>query len=187
MKIKRKIVSRKKILLIIIITLLVVCVGVAYIIKLTNDRNNEVSEVNNNPATKDQSQDGLSKKEDSVESSSVPDNPKTDADDTHSPSTQPGEKTAVSVNITALSQAGSTLQVRSLIETITSTGTCTLTLTKDNKTVTKTAAVQPLANASTCQGFDIPTSELSAGTWNINLLFESETHKGTDIKTVDIS
>jgi hypothetical protein len=61
-----------------------------------------------------------------------------------------------------------------------------LTLSKNGQTVTKTAAVQALASESTCQGFDIPTSELSPGTWSLTLHFENSQYQGDAQRNITI-
>lgn len=73
------------------------------------------------------------------------------------------------VQITAATVTGGTAYIRSNIEGVYQGGTCTLTLTKGAQTVTKTATVQALPQSSTCEGFNIPTSQLGTGTWNIEL------------------
>lgn len=102
------------------------------------------------------------------------------------PSPQPSGKGKVDITITAANQNGATLQLRSNILAITSTGTCTLTLTKAGQVVTKTTGVQALSSSSTCQGFDIPTSELSPGTWTASLHFENNNLIAETTKTVTI-
>lgn len=89
------------------------------------------------------------------------------------PATQADGRKKVDVLLSAANQNGATVQIRFDILTITNTGTCTLTLTKDQSTVTKSASVQALPDSSTCKGFDIPTSELNPGTWQIKLHFEN--------------
>ena len=81
---------------------------------------------------------------------------------------KPDNSGAFSLTQTSGSVDGSTYRLRYLISTV-GTGTCNLSLTKNGKVVTKLADVQSLASGSTCQGFDIPMSELSSGIWNANL------------------
>lgn len=88
-------------------------------------------------------------------------------------------KESVEVTITAANQNSGTLQIRTQISKVVNTGQCTIRLTKSGKTVTKTADIQSLASTSTCKGFDIPVSELSAGSWNAILTYESATLSGT--------
>lgn len=75
----------------------------------------------------------------------------------------------VRASITAANQNGSTLQIRTLIETVSTKGTCVLTLEKDDKKVVRTAGIQALANSSTCKGFNEPVSNLSAGAWDATI------------------
>ncbi len=104
------------------------------------------------------------------------------------PTTIPGStKKNVQVAITAANQSGSILQIRAIISATEDTGICRLTLTSPGKkSVTKTANTQALANTSTCQGFDVPMSEISAGIWNINIEYSSSTLTGTTTKDVAI-
>jgi hypothetical protein len=97
------------------------------------------------------------------------------SDITPAPTTIPGsDKKDVQVTITSANQNESTLQIRALIGAVEDTGVCTLTLTSTGKTpVTKTANVQALASTSTCQGFDMPVSELSTGTWHLHIEYSS--------------
>lgn len=93
---------------------------------------------------------------------------------------------SVQVAITAADQNGSTLNIRSLIQYVTDTGSCTLTLTNSQSVVTKTSSIQALANASTCEGFDIPVSQLITGTWHIKIDVVSGELTGTATGSVQI-
>lgn len=128
----------------------------------------DVDNINYDPATKEQQDTGNQTKSNS-------------SDTPLAPTTIPdSDKKNVQVTITSANQNGSTLQIRSLIGAVGNTGTCTLTLTSTGQSaVTKTATIQALASTSTCQGFDIPTSDLSIGTWNILIEFSSDTLTGS--------
>jgi hypothetical protein len=102
------------------------------------------------------------------------------------PTPQPGGKSIVEVAISSTHQAESTFQVSTLISHLVNSGTCTLVLAKGTTTITKTAGVQPLASTSTCKGFSIPTSELSAGKWTASLTFENDTLTGSTEQTVEV-
>jgi len=130
----------------------------------------------NGPATTEQQQSGSSAKSGS------------NSDSTPAPATIPGnDKKNVQLTITAANQNGSILQIRALIGAVENTGVCTLTLTSTGKTtVTKTADTQALASTSTCQGFDIPVSELSTGTWNILIQYSSPSLTGSVTQDVTI-
>lgn len=73
--------------------------------------------------------------------------------------------------ITVASVNGNTVQIRAIINgAVSGDGTCLLTLSKGDLSVEKTATTYALPTSSTCQGFDISRSELSTGTWSINIL-----------------
>lgn len=63
---------------------------------------------------------------------------------------------------------GNNLVIRATIPLI-SEGTCTLTLTKGGAVVTKTATLIINPTNSSCAGWDIPTSELTTGSWSISV------------------
>lgn len=110
-----------------------------------------------------------------------------DSDTPPAPVTQPGsDKKSVEIIITAANQNNNVLQIRTQIATVTSTGKCTLTLSKAEQTVTKTADIQPLASTSACKGFDIPVSELSLGSWQATLTYENDSLIGSASKVITI-
>jgi hypothetical protein len=94
--------------------------------------------------------------------------------------------TNTTISITAANQSGEIFQIRSIISALISSGTCTIALTKDGVTVTKTAGIQAQSSASTCQGFDIPTSELSVGDWAVKLSFVSGDLGGSTEKKITV-
>lgn len=82
----------------------------------------------------------------------------------------PVESTTIHSAITSANVNGDLVQIRAVIDgAVSSTGSCELTLTNSGAVVTKFASTYALPASSTCQGFDINRSELSAGTWAINL------------------
>jgi len=90
----------------------------------------------------------------------------------------------VNANITYTTQTSSSLRIGTLIETVTSTGSCTLTMTKGDKTFTQTVDIQALASSSTCKGFDVPLASLSSGLWDIKIdiiLADKEAHLSNSI------
>jgi len=96
------------------------------------------------------------------------------------PTPSTGGKSTVQLTITAINQTNSTLQIRTLISSLNDGGTCALTATKtDAASITQTVNVQNLSNTSTCQGFDIPISQMSKGTWNITINYNSTTLAGS--------
>lgn len=83
---------------------------------------------------------------------------------------------------------GSTLSVRSIIQTIDSSGTCTLVLSKPgSQGISNTASTQTMGSYTTCAGFDIDTSGLARGDWSIKLTYSgSAGQSGTATKTVTL-
>lgn len=89
-------------------------------------------------------------------------------------------KSQVGMEVTTANIESGTLHLRTLIQAISSTGTCTLVATgPNNKTHTSTASVQAGPSTSTCQGFNIPLSSLSVGTWKFLISFENEALKAS--------
>lgn len=132
------------------------------------------SSINYNPPTDEQKQAGENTKDASLNS---PEEQKpNNTNETPTPPTpSPGAKSTVSLSIpTAISNPPS-FQIRTEIGAVTNEGTCTITLTKGSKTITKTADIQALPRISTCKGFDIPLTELSSGQWSVALHFENST------------
>jgi len=144
------------------------------------------STVDYNPPTQEQIDAGNQVKEENLKQDEAT-NPKTgDSSTPDSNQTQtPAQQNTVGVSITAANQNGSMLQIRALINTVTSSGSCTLTLTKSGSpTVTKTANVQALPSSSTCQGFDVPVAELSSGTWAATVQYNNGATKGSATQNV---
>lgn len=82
--------------------------------------------------------------------------------------------TDIGMYVTASSISGETYRLRVLINKLSSDGTCVLSLTSpgNNPVTLSPVGIQPLPNGSTCQGFDIPLSDLSASkTWTANIDF----------------
>jgi len=190
MKISSQSTGRKKVIIVAIIScaLLLTGVAAAYHYHVGPFSSSATSSVDLNPATDEQKKSGTTSKQQSIESS---DNKQgvTGSDQPPAPAAQPdGSKSKVETIITAANQNGATLQIRSLISTVTNDGTCTLALTNSSsQQIVKTSGVQALSTSSTCKGFDIPTSDLSIGEWQAVISYESNTLTGTtSSKSIDI-
>lgn len=72
---------------------------------------------------------------------------------------------------------GGPVVVRSILSNL-SGGVCTLTLTKDNSTKTYTANVEWLGTYYSCQGFDVPYTDLSVGEWQLTLSVRQDNNSG---------
>lgn len=82
-----------------------------------------------------------------------------------------GSLTHVSVN-------SDNLVIRANIDQ-TISGECKLTLSNSNKTVIKTAPTVNNPSSSSCQGFDVPVSELGSGNWQIKIVVTANHKTGT--------
>lgn len=91
----------------------------------------------------------------------------------------------LAANFSALNKTSSSIQVRILIEGVT-TGTCTLIMQRNDTKVERVASIQPLASSSTCQGFDIPLTDLAPGSWNLTVTIKADTKSKTLTRTVDV-
>ena len=91
-----------------------------------------------------------------------------------------GGKSTIPMSITSAQVSGSKVMVRTLIETIDSSGSCTLTATNQGKTYSTSVGVQAGPASSTCKGFDVDKSALSSGTWNITVTFNTESLTASD-------
>ena len=81
----------------------------------------------------------------------------------------------------------STFRVRTLIGLVTSSGTCSLSMTKSGSApYAASAGVQAMASSSTCKGFDIPLSSLGSGTWKISVTYTNGGESSTATKEVVI-
>lgn len=107
------------------------------------------------------------------------------SDSPSSPSTS--SKQSTSILLTHKGQDGNTLQLRVLISAVT-TGKCELTMTKSGQTaITKEVDIQPMADSSTCKGFDMDTTNMATGTWTFTIRVNSPDYTGSIKDKVDVS
>lgn len=183
MKIQRNISRKTKIIYGVILAVIIAgstFAAYAYISrdKPQEDKTTSEQQVDTKPPTDEQIKAGQDAKQKTVDEETSPKTP--------SPSDS-GNAEQLSVTITAAGQNYTTVSVRALISgTVSQSGSCTLVVTNGAKSVTKTAATQALANSSTCQGFDIQTSELGAGTWKIQLSATIGSQSGSANKSIDV-
>lgn len=107
---------------------------------------------------------------------SAGDTTKQDTINTNQAQPQTDSSTPVPIVTSAKSVTSERVSLRFMIEGV-HEGSCSITLTgPSGAVVSKTAPTQPLASTTTCQGFDILTSELSTGKWSfvLNGSFENE-------------
>ncbi|QQG50898.1 MAG: hypothetical protein HZB75_00090 [Candidatus Saccharibacteria bacterium] len=92
----------------------------------------------------------------------------------------------VVTTITSVTTYDNEIKISSLIESITNTGTCKISLKKSGVVVTRSSGIQALPNASTCKGFTIPRTELPDGVWTITLSVTINNKTGTATKEYEI-
>jgi len=83
------------------------------------------------------------------------------------------DDTTLTASITYKRQEYDLLKIGVNIDTITSSGECTLRLDNNKDHLEYSVEIQPLASSSTCKGFEVPIIELSTGTWEISITIES--------------
>jgi len=126
--------------------------------------------INLDTPTEEQKQQGEDTKQDTIESEQTESENSDEADIPKDENANPGSNSGgLETIITVLEADQNTLYVRSETQGIYAEGSCTLTLTKSGRTITKTAGVQALPQTTTCKGFNIPRSELSSGTYSVTL------------------
>jgi hypothetical protein len=138
---------------------------------------NEQTEINFSDATAEQKAAGKTIKEQSV----------SPADETSNSSSEPKATTSISktvgIEITNLNRSGSNLIVKTLIQEISSSGSCTLTLTQAGKQpITRVVKTQALPSSSTCRGFTV--GNLGSGVWNLRIDYSSNKSSGNISRTV---
>jgi hypothetical protein len=140
-----------------------------------------------NPPTREEKATGKDIKQQTVDQDSK--GSQTGSDPSPSPKPIPGtSKSSVGADITAVNQDTAYLHIRMLIQAVTSSGTCTLTMSGPQQgSYSNTVEVQALPSTSTCKGFDIPLSKLSKGTWTINIKFSNSTLTASASKSVVIN
>lgn len=106
---------------------------------------------------------------------------------TDTPPSDTAKSTGPTVTITTASRSGDIFYIRTLIDTVTSGGSCELVMNgPGEKTYTAASSVQNMAETSTCQGFNVPFSSLSSGTWTIRLNYTNSTQSSTATKEVSL-
>jgi len=168
----------KKIVLALVLLLLVAGAVFAYMQLSTKNDSDTVDTINTEKPTNEQIKAGNDTKTDTIES----DNSKNPETPTTPTSKMP------TLTITAANQNGATVQIRTLIDSVISSGTCTLVMTQGESSITRTVNVQALSSSSTCMGFDIPTSDLAQnGEWTIAITLQTTAGSTQATKNITIN
>ena len=158
---------KKKIILVaaaVILGLIIVFI----IIQTVNSQKNNSSSSNSqtNQSTSTQTQNGTSNSNDPKKTKQY------EGED-------PNVSNELTGSITSAFIANGNFSLRVNINQFISGGTCTLTMTKGDIVITKTAPIVAAASTSTCQGFDSADAEFSSGTWHAKIdLLSSDNKKG---------
>lgn len=130
--------------------------------------------VNYSPASDAQAKEGAATKE------RVAENSKSDSP-TEAQSTSPV------IEITSTNISDDTYYIRTLIHTVTNSGTCTLRMVgPQQQSYSASSGVQSMATTSTCQGFNVPLKSLTSGSWKISIEFSDKSSSTTATKEVTI-
>lgn len=180
MKIKKtKKKSPKKLIISLVIILLVALgIGAYFLISQKDEQNSQKDTKTTVSQQKKKDSSKNDKSEDSVDSTSPIEH---EAEKEILPAYE-GENPNNSQSLTGvINYAGvsnDTLMIRTTINQSLSSGTCNLSISNGSKTVTRSSQIAPNPSSSTCEGFDIPASELGSGNWTITIKVTSGDRSG---------
>lgn len=198
MKINTTAKSKKKLVTIALVATFIVACGAYVAIAATNDlwpfANSDKSQTDNQEEADTESvvtdgdidsvhgnnnSSGQGNEEDSPENHIPP------KYDTPANTPEPASLTGV---ISHASVRNDNLVIRTTINQFLSSGDCSLTLTRssDSKTVTKRTSIAAGPSTSSCDGFDIPTTELGSGNWDIVINLKSGDRQGRLTQSISI-
>lgn len=174
MKIQNKKSSKKRIVPLVIIGIVLIGAAVAaWIITTQNAKDN--SGINYNPPTQEQKDAGQQTKEDNNK-------PQTGTDGGTAPDVPTGSdgKKSVTPTIVDAGNYGQNVEVRALVPGVTeSDGTCTAELTQGSQKVSKSSAATASASSTQCAMITISQAEFSSkGTWSLVVTYSSKESSG---------
>lgn len=90
------------------------------------------------------------------------------------------DTSSVSISISSSGQSDQTYQMRTIINTIDDTGTCTLTMkSAGQQEITQSVGTQSMGSYSVCKGFDVPASSLGQNTWSTEIKYANQSVTAT--------
>lgn len=98
----------------------------------------------------------------------------------------PNESESLSGFITTSRVSGDQLIIRVSIDQYLSSGTCKIKLNSGSNSYSEQVAIVSAASTSTCEGFNIPLSKLSSGSWNFEIKLFSDSKEGIITGEVEI-
>jgi hypothetical protein len=138
----------------------------------------------NSGTTDPRSNEGLTDEELGVKPATS-DDPTSESSKTNDSNDDAGDS---SVEITIAQINGDSFRVRTLLGDVSSQGSCTLNMESTaGDTYSTSVGVQAMASSSTCKGFDIPLSELSSGTWTVEVVYKNSSESSSASKEVVIN
>lgn len=177
--------KKKKMIIATVIVLLLVGGGTAWA-KITQvGPFSEKGTIDKKPPSSEQKKNQKTIKKESIEANS--------GEQTNKPSQEDGASQSstnsgsIGIMITSVNQDNNNLVISTLIQAVSSDGSCAITLTRNgSKTYNQTVGVQPMASSSTCKGFTVPKNQLTSGAWSIDLQYKSSKGSGNTKRTVEV-
>lgn len=179
MRVQKK--SSKKALIITILSVLLIAgVGVGtYALLSQSDKAEDSSSTNNDSRSR------TNNSETEPNNGTSANNPDTTSHESEKdiPPSYEGENVDNSQTLTGVinykSVVDGNVVIRTTINQMLGSGTCSLTLSNGQRTVTRSSGIVQNPSSSTCEGFSVPTSELGSGSWDINIQVASDNRTGT--------
>lgn len=172
--------SRKNLIITLSVIVVLAISGGAYALILQTNNSSDTNTIKDSGDSSNNS----SSSSDSSTNPNTPDTESTTTDpDSKTQQTYEGDNANSSASLTGVisykSVVDTNLVIRTTIDQMISSGTCSLTLSNGQKTVIRTSDIMLNPSSSTCEGFDIPTSELGSGTWSIEIDISGGNKTGT--------
>lgn len=97
---------------------------------------------------------------------------------TESPTQNVGEAIAITLSAAGQDYKGGPVVIRTLLSNANG-GTCTATLVKGSASKTYTSDINWQGNYYSCEGFNVPYADLSAGTWELTVRADQGANTGS--------
>ena len=163
MRIKNRSNNSKNIVIIVLVLLIIAVCSVTYFVFI---RNKNIPNENQSESSQLDNENGNEKNETPIQNEST-NNPTAGTDET------------IDGYFTHKSISNDTLVLRVLIGELLSGGSCSLKIINGERAVTRQAPTINSATTASCEGFDIPVSELSSGLWTIQIEITANNRLGT--------
>lgn len=183
MRVQKK--SQKKAIVITIISLVAVLAVGAGAYALFSPFDNSASDKSPEKSTSASKKDTSINSDDSAKKPGSTDKnptaPEREAEKNIQPSYE-GNSTNSSESLTGVINysgvADGKLIIRTTINQAISSGSCRLALTSGAKSVSRESGIVPNPSSASCEGFDVPTSELGSGNWSITITITDGSRSG---------